>query len=102
LADEIGVNIRVAHYPPYTSKWNPVEHKAFPHITHAMQGVVLTSHQLTKESIKTATTKSGLKVFASILNRVFEIGRKVVEGFKEPMRFVFDNHLKLWNYVAVL
>jgi hypothetical protein len=33
LADEIGVNIRVAHYPPYTSKWNPVEHKAFPHIT---------------------------------------------------------------------
>jgi hypothetical protein len=46
LADEIGVNIRVAHYPPYTSKWNPVEHKAFPHITRAMQGVVLTSHHM--------------------------------------------------------
>ena len=49
LAKEIGVEIRVAHYPPYTSKWNPVEHKAFPHITRALQGVVLTSHQLTKE-----------------------------------------------------
>jgi hypothetical protein len=101
LADEIGVNIRVAHYPPYTSKWNPVEHKAFPHITRAMQGVVLTSHQLTKELIETATTKTGLKVFASILNRVYETGRKVVEGFKESMRIVFDEHLRRWNYVAV-
>jgi transposase len=101
LADELGINIRVAHYPPYTSKWNPVEHKAFPHITRAMQGVVLTSHQLTKELIETATTKSGLQVFATILNRVYETGRKVVEGFKESMRIVFDDHLRLWNYVAV-
>lgn len=66
-----------------------------------MQGVVLTSHQLTKELIETATTKSGLKVFASILNRVYETGRKVVEGFKESMRIVFDEHLRRWNYVAV-
>jgi hypothetical protein len=42
-----------------------------------MQGVVLTRHQLTKELIETATTKTGLKVFASILNRVYETGRKV-------------------------
>lgn len=101
LAKEIGVNIRVAHYPPYTSKWNPVEHKAFPHITRAMQGVVLTSHQLTKELIETTTTKKGLKVFASILNRIYETGRKVAEGFKESMAIVFDELLSQWNYVAV-
>ena len=60
----------------------------------------MTSHQLTKELIETATTKSGLQVFATILNRVYETGRKVVEGFKESMRIVFDE-LRLWNYVAV-
>lgn len=27
LSGEIGVEIRVAHYPPYTSKWNSVEHR---------------------------------------------------------------------------
>jgi transposase len=101
LAKEIGVEIRIAHYPPYTSKWNPVEHRAFPHITRALQGVVLTSHQLTKELIETTTTKKGLKVFASILNRIYETGRKVAKGFKESMTIVFDEFLSQWNYVAV-
>jgi len=33
LVNEIGVEIRIAHYPPYTSKWNPIEHRLFPHVT---------------------------------------------------------------------
>jgi hypothetical protein len=35
LVDEIGIEIRIAHYPPYTSKYNPIEHRLFPHITRA-------------------------------------------------------------------
>ncbi len=101
VADEIGIEIRIAHFLPYTSKWNPIEHRVFPHITRALQGVVLTTHLLTKELIEKTTTKAGLKVFASIFNQVYETGRKVVAGFKESMRIVFDEHLKLWNYVAV-
>jgi hypothetical protein len=57
LADELGIDIRVAHYPPHTSKWNPVEHRVFPHITRAMPGMLLTSHELAKELIETTTTK---------------------------------------------
>ena len=101
VADEIGVEIRIAHFPPYTSKWNPIEHRVFPHITRALQGVILTTHLLTKALIEKTTTKTGLKVFASIFNQVYETGRKVAAGFKESMRIVFDEHLKLWNYVAV-
>jgi len=101
LADEIGIEIRIAHYPPHTSKWNPIEHRLFPHITRSLQGMVLTNHQLTKELIEKTTTKSGLKVFSSIFNRVYETGRKVAEGFKESMRIIFDDNLAPWNYVAV-
>ena len=101
LADEIGIKIRIAHYPPHTSKWNPIEHRLFPHITRSLQGMVLLSHQLVKELIEKTTTKSGLRVFTSIINRVYETGRKVNEGFKESMRIVFDDKLALWNYVAV-
>ena len=54
-----------------------------------------------KELIENTTTKAGLKVFACIFNRVYETGRKVVEGFKESMRIVFDKHLGQWNYVAI-
>jgi hypothetical protein len=100
LVDELGIDIRVAHYPPYTSKWNPIEHRVFPHITRALQGRVLTSHQLTKTLIERATTKAGLTVVAYILNKVYETKRKVVAGFKESIRILFDDILGQWNYVA--
>jgi hypothetical protein len=101
LVEEIGIEIRIAHYPPYTSKWNPIEHQVFPHITRELSGMILTSHLFMKELIENTTTKAGLKVFACIFNRVYETGRKVVEGFKESMRIVFDKHLGQWNYVAI-
>ena len=40
LANRIGIKIRVAHYPPYCSKHNPIEHRLFPHLTRACQGVI--------------------------------------------------------------
>ena len=101
LADEIGIEIRIAHYPPYTSKWNPIEHRVFPHITRSLQGVILNTHQLMKELIEKTTTKKGLKVVACIVNKVYETGRKVAKDFKESMRIVFDEKLRRWNYVAV-
>jgi hypothetical protein len=57
LVNEIGIEIRVAHYPPYCSKWNPIEHRLFPHITRSMQGIPLKSHKIAKQLIeKTITT----------------------------------------------
>jgi hypothetical protein len=101
VADEIGIEIRIAHFPPYTSKWNPIEHRVFPHITRALQGVVLNTHRLVKHLIEKAKTKTGLKVFACILNKLYETGRKVAADFKKSMRIVFDALLGQWNYVAV-
>ncbi len=43
LVNELGIEIRIAHYPPYTSKYNPIEHRLFPHLTRVCQGVILTS-----------------------------------------------------------
>jgi hypothetical protein len=99
--EEIGIEIRIAHYPMYASKWNPIEHQVFPDITRELSGMILTSHLSMKELIENTTTKAGLIVFACIFNRVYETGAKVVEGFKESMRIVFDKHLGQWNYVAI-
>ena len=101
LADEIGVEIRVAHYPPYTSYRNPIEHRVFPHLTRALQGVILTSHQLVEELVEKTTTKTGLKVVANIVNKVYQTGRTVAADFKESMQIVFDDYLGKWNYTAV-
>jgi hypothetical protein len=48
-----------------------------------MSGMILTSHLFMKELIENTTTKEGLKVFACITNRLYETGRKVLEGFKK-------------------
>lgn len=101
LMEEIGIEIRIAHYPPYTSKWNPIENRVFPHITRELSGMILISHVFMKELIEKTTTKAGLKVFACVFNKVYETGRKVVEDFKESMRIVFDEYLRQWNYVAM-
>ena len=49
LVDELGIEIRIAHYPPYCSKYNPIEHRLFPYVTRACQGVVFASVALVKE-----------------------------------------------------
>jgi Rhodopirellula transposase DDE domain len=43
LVNELGIEIRIAHYPPYTSKYNPIEHRLFPHLTRVCQGVIFDS-----------------------------------------------------------
>lgn len=101
LADEFGIEIRMAHYPPYTSKYNPIEHRLFPHLTRACQGVVFKSVELVKELMVSAKTKTGLQVFASILNETFATKRKVADDFKETMRIHFDDYLPQWNYTAI-
>ena len=101
LADEIGVEIRIAHYPPYCSKYNPIEHRLFPHITRACQGVIFTSIEVVQELIEKTNTKASLKAFVHVINKVYEIGRKVAAGFKENMRIVFDDLLPRFNYRAV-
>jgi hypothetical protein len=59
VAQETGLAIRVAHYPPYTSKYNPIAHRVFPHLTRACQGVIFTSVDLVKALMAKATTKTG-------------------------------------------
>jgi len=101
LADEIGVEIRIAHYPPYCSKYNPIEHRFFPHVTRACQGVIFTSLELVKELLEKTSTTTGLKAFVHIIDKVYAIGRKVAADFKENMRIVFDDFLPQWNYRAL-
>jgi hypothetical protein len=101
LVNKLGLEIRVAHYPPYTSKYNPIEHRLFPHVTRACQGVIFKSVELVQELIAKTKTKPGLKVFATILAGVYETGRKVTEEYKQNMEIVFDDYLPKWNYTAV-
>lgn len=100
LVNEIGIEIRIAHYPPYTSKYNPIEHRLFPHLSRACKGVIFDSVNTVCEFMAKATTHKGLQVFTTIIDKAYQTGKKVAEGFKETMEIVFDDFLPLWNYTA--
>lgn len=40
LADSLEMSIRVTHYPPGCSKYNPSEHRMLCHVTRALKGVI--------------------------------------------------------------
>jgi Rhodopirellula transposase DDE domain len=101
LVDEIGIEIRIAHYPPYTSKYNPIEHRLFPHVTRACQGVIFSSLDLVKQLMEKTSTTTGLKVSVQIIDKVYQTARKVADDFKDTMKIVFDDLLPQWNYTAV-
>src|SRR3954454_10127352 len=101
LANRLGIEIRVAHYPPYCSKYNPIEHRLFPHLTRACRGVIFHTLETVRYYMAKAETTTGLEVKVSILDKVYETGRKYAAGFKETMKIVFDKVLPKWNYRSV-
>jgi hypothetical protein len=98
LANDLGMEIRLAHYPPYTSKYNPIEHRLFPHLTRVCRGVILQSVDLVAELMRKAKTRTGLSVQVDILDQVYEIGRKVSQATKNAVNLVRDIVLPRWNY----
>lgn len=101
LVKEIGVEIRIAHYPPYASKYNPIEHRLFPHVTRACQGVLFKSVELVKTLMERTHTQTGLQVTVQVIDKIYQTGRTVADEFKQNMPILFDEHLPHWNYRAV-
>jgi len=101
LVDELGIEIRIAHYPPYTSKFNPIEHKMFCHVTRACAGALFTSVERVRELMNKTSTSKGFKVFTSISQKIYQTGRKVAQDFKATMTIAFDEFLGKWNYRAI-
>jgi hypothetical protein len=101
LANRLGIEIRIAHYPPYCSKYNPIEHRLFPHVTRACRGVIFRTLEVARHYMAKTETTVGLTVQVRVLNKVYETGRKCAAGFKESMKIAFDRILPKWNYRAV-
>src|SRR3970040_1188519 len=64
LCDAFGLRVTVAHYPPGTSKWNPIEHRLFSEISKNWSAQLLTSYQKILYLIRATHTRTGLAVNA--------------------------------------
>lgn len=101
LADRMQLRVRVAHYPPYTSKYNPIEHRLFPHVTRACAGVSFADLPTAVQLMRRTRTRTGLRVTVEVVNNYYPIGQPYSADFRRAMPIVFDDDLSAWNYVAI-
>jgi len=98
FADESGLEITVCHYPPGTSKWNPIEHRLFSQITITWAGYVLSTLLILLGFIRKTTTKTGLKVTATQFDRTYEKGLKVSRAEFKAIQLTRKETCPQWNY----
>ena len=98
LADKIGLEVTVCHFPPGTSKWNKIEHRLFSYISTNWRGKPLTSLAVIVSLIAGTRTSTGLRVRCELDKGRYPEGRKVSDSEMaqvslRPHRFHGD-----WNY----
>lgn len=100
LANQLNMNILIVYYPPYRSKYNPIEHRFF--LAHpALAGGSFYNIQFVKELTEATSTSTGLSVSSFINKKEYQIKRPVVENFKTNFnnQITFDDKIPKWNYL---
>jgi hypothetical protein len=98
LATELGIAIRVCHFPPGTSKWNKIEHRLFSYVSLNWRGRPLESLQVIIDLIAATTTSTGLKVYARLDPGEYEKGIKISDAELAAVNIVRDEFHPDWNY----
>jgi len=101
LARQLQMDILVAHYPAYCSKWNPIEHRLFCHVHRAWQGAIFHDIETVKALAATTSTSTGLTVKVRINSQTYATGRCVPDDMKCELKehILFDEQLPQWNYL---
>ncbi len=98
MAEMIGKDILIAHYPSYTSKWNPIEHRLFAHVHKAVEDVIFTDLNIIQTLIEKTYTSTGLKVFARMVDKDYPIGIKTDKDMIDYNRIRFHPNLLGLSY----
>jgi transposase len=98
LADEIGLEISVCHFPPGTSKWNKIEHRLFSFISQNWRGKPLISHEVIINLIAATTTATGLAVKSKLDTNTYPAGLKISDQQMAELQLRRDKFHGDWNY----
>jgi hypothetical protein len=101
LCNPHGLKVTVCHYPPGSSKWNPIEHHLFSHISNNWAGKPLETYETVVNYIKTTKTSTGLRVKASFASKNYEKGERI--SAEEMALLALKKHKTLpdWNYSLI-
>jgi hypothetical protein len=99
LADRLGVEVTVCHYPRGCSKYNPeFEHRLLSFISLNWAGKPLRSFEAMLGFIRNTTTTAGLKVKAVLNEKVYTKGRRVSDAEMKTLELERHEVCPAWNY----
>ena len=98
LAQDIGLDIRVCHFPPGTSKWNKIEHRLFSFITMNWRARPLVSHEVIVNLIASTRTQSGLTVHSELDPHSYPKGLVVSDTDFASIKIERSDFHGDWNY----
>ena len=98
FAKEIGLSFIVCHYPPYCSKWNPIEHRLFSQVHKAMEGVVFCDYETVQKLIEQTSNKTGITVNVRLNLKEYETGIKINKKEIDPKRILYHPDIPELNY----
>lgn len=98
LCDRHSLTVTVAHYPPGTSKWNPIEHRLFSEISKNWAGRPLDSYETILNYIRTTKTSTGLRVRSHLVQKAYKKGIKITDKQMKEISITKDSSLPKWNY----
>lgn len=101
VASTIGKTVVVAHYPPYCSKYNPIERRLFCHVERAINGAILSSYEQVKiiiERTSTKNTEQPLRVKVRVEKKQYQIGIKTTKEDIDWTRICQHSTLPQFNY----
>lgn len=99
LARQLEIPIRVAHLPPYCSKYNPIDHRLFCHLSRSLSGRLCESIEWMQLLFSNVTTTAGLRVTAELARKVYQSGQKASDEFRRCETTIRDAVLGKYNYV---
>lgn len=98
LADQLGRTIRVCHLPPYCSKYNPIDHRLFCHITRSLRSLLLTSIKVIRDAVNRTSTWGGLRVVTDLARKRYSAAKPSTQKTPVSEFIIRDENLGQFNY----
>jgi len=98
FCNRFGIRVKVCHYPPGSSKWNPIEHRMFSFISRNWAAQPLRDYETVLNFIRTTRTTTGLRIRARLNKKAYQKGTKISEAQMQQVTLTRHTSRPKWNY----
>ena len=98
FCSRFGIQVKVCHYPPGSSKWNPIEHRMFSFISNNWSAQPLYNYETVLKFIRTTKTSTGMKIRAFLNRKTYQKGKKVSNKEMKEINLKRYTLRPNWNY----